>query len=286
MNRRLILSSFVFALLTAALAPAQPAAQGYLDVYVAKVKPEKRAEFDAISKKFAAANRQHKGDAYLTYEVEYGEQNTVYFVSQRANYAAMDDGQKAFMGALTTSYGGAGIGKLFGDLNSCLVSSRSEVRLRRPELSWNLPADNAALNGLVGKSRLLRIVVVRVRPGRTLDYEVQLRMLKTASERQTPDRVTTVSQSSVGQTLGVYYLTNFGDSMAALASPKTLPELLGDRGYRDFQKISADTTLGADIIIGHWLPELSSPPAEIAAADPAFWNPKPAPPKAKAPDKK
>ena len=286
MNRRLILSSFVCALLTAALAPAQPAAQGYLDVYAAKVKPEKRAEFDAIGKKFAAANRQHKGDAWLTYEVEYGEQNTVYFVSQRANYAGVDDGQKAFMGALTSSYGGAGLGKLFGELNSCLISSRSELRVRRPDLSSNLPADNAALNGIVGKSRLLRIVAVRVRPGRTLEYEAQLRMLKAANERQMPDRVSTVSQSSVGQALGVYYLSSFGDSMAGLASPKTLPELLGDRGYRDFQKISADTTLGADIMIGQWLPELSNPPAAVAAADPAFWNPKPAPPKAKPQDKK
>ena len=91
----------------------------------------------------------------------------------------------------------------------------------------------------------------------------------------------------MGQTLGTYYLTSFGSSIAALAPPKTLPELLGDRGYRDFTKVTADTVLGTEIIFGRWLPELSSPPAEIAAGDPAFWNPKPPPPaKAKTEAKK
>src|SRR6266853_2914347 len=133
MNRRLILSSFVFALFTASVAPSQPAAQGYLDVYIAKVKPEKRPEFDGIAKKWAAANRQHKGDTWIAYEVGYGEQNTVYFVGTRTNYAGFDDGQKAFVGALKDSYGIAGMGKLLADGDSCLISSRSEVRARRPD---------------------------------------------------------------------------------------------------------------------------------------------------------
>jgi len=281
--KKMILASLAFALTAA----AQPAAQGYLDVYVARVKPDKRAQFDAVAKKVATANRQHKGDNWITYQVEYGEQNTVYFVSPRVNYSAMDDAQKAFMGALKGAYGVAGMEKLLADNDSYLISSRSEIRTRRPDLSSNLPADNAALNNIVGKSRFFRIVSVRTRPGRGLDYEAELRKIKEASERQTPGRVTSVSQSSVGQALGVYYLTNFGDSIAALASPKSLPELLGERGYRDFSKNSADTTLGVDIIIGRLLPELSNPPADMASADPAFWNPKPPPPaKPKAEEKK
>jgi hypothetical protein len=47
-------------LLLAALAAGQ-AQEQYLDVYIAQVKPEKPAEFDAISRKIAAANRQNKG---------------------------------------------------------------------------------------------------------------------------------------------------------------------------------------------------------------------------------
>ena len=263
------------ALMAGALA-AQPAAQGYLDVGILKVKLDKRAEFDGLAKKFAAANRAHKGDNWVAYGVEYGEQDLVYFVSTRANYGEIDTGQKAFMDSLSKSYGAAGVQKLMADGNSYLVSSRSEIRTRRPDLSANLPRDNAALENLVGKSHFLRIVTIRTRPGRGPGFEAQLRAIKDATEKGMPGRVTTVSQSGVGQPVGIYYLTNFGDSMAALATPKTLPELLGDRAYRDFTRANADDTLGAEITIARFLPELSNPQADIAAADPAFWNPKPA----------
>ncbi len=286
MNRRTICTSIAIALITAVAAVGQPAASGYLDVYVAKVKQDKRPQFDSVTKKFAAANRQHKGDNWVAYQVEYGEANTVYFVSVRNNYAGIDEGVKAFMGALKSAYG-AQMTIFLAENDSYLIGSRSEIRARRPDLSSNLPADNAALNRVVGKSRFLRIVTIRTRPGRGPDFEAELLNIKAANEKQTPGRVTTVSQSSVGAPLGIYYLTNFGDSYAALASPKTLQELLGDRGYRNFQKNSSETTINAEIIICRWMPELSNPPAEIASADPAFWNPKPpAPPKAKPDEKK
>ena len=57
----------VAVVLLAALAAGQ-AQEQYLDVYIVQVKPEKRAEFDAISRKIAAANRQNKGDAWIAME--------------------------------------------------------------------------------------------------------------------------------------------------------------------------------------------------------------------------
>ncbi|HYL73424.1 MAG TPA: hypothetical protein VEU96_04430 [Bryobacteraceae bacterium] len=283
--KRAFLKSVTFALLTAAAAAAQPAATGYLDVYSARVKPDKRPQFDAIAKKWAGANRAHNGDHWVTYEVSYGEQNTLYFVGTRADYAGVDTGMNAFIGAIKSSYG-AGMDKMMADADSCLISSRSEIRTRRPDLSANLPADNAALSSVVGKSRFLRIVIVRTRPGHAAEWEAQERALKQAWERQLPGNILTVSQSSVGQALGNYYITSFGASIGALQPAKSLADLLGDRGYRDFNKATADTVIGTEIIIGRWLPELSNAPAEIASADPAFWNPKPPPAKAKAEEKK
>jgi hypothetical protein len=162
---------------------------GVLGRYVAKVKQDKRTEYDGIVKKMVAANRQHKGDNWVTYQVEYGEAITLYFVSTRTNYAAIDEGQKAFLGALESSYGAAGMEKLLADGDRCLISVRTEIRTRRPDLSSNLPRDNAALSDLVGKSRVLRIVMTRTRPGHGPDYETQLRAIKEACERQTPNRV-------------------------------------------------------------------------------------------------
>ena len=277
MRQSTILKSVILATVAATAVVAQPPASGFLDVFMVRVKPDKRPLFDAVAKKVAAANRQHKGDAWVAYETVYGESDVVYFVSVRNNYAGIDEGQKAFMGAL-----GTGAEKMLAEMDSYAINSRGEIRTRRPDLSSNLPADNAALNAIVGKARYLRIVTVRVRPGRGPEFEGELRAIKQAQERQSPGVVSTISQSAAGQTLGTYYITNFGASFAELAPAKSLPDLLGAGGFRDFNKVSADTTIAAEIMIARWLPELSNPPAEIAAADPAFWNPKPAPAPAKA----
>src|SRR5881409_1199060 len=94
------------ALLLSVTAAGQ-APEGFLDVFLVKVKPEKRAEFDAIVKKLVDANRKNKGDIWLTSEVTYGEGNTVNFTSIRANYDGIEKGFESFMGALNKSYGQA-----------------------------------------------------------------------------------------------------------------------------------------------------------------------------------
>src|SRR5215831_19649770 len=103
MKQRATWSVFVVMLLTV-LAAAQ-AQEQYLDIYTAQVKPEKRAEFDAIAKKMAAANRQNKGDTWVTTETVYGPVNRITFVSFRTSYSGADEGSAAFVGALQKSLG-------------------------------------------------------------------------------------------------------------------------------------------------------------------------------------
>src|SRR5713226_4777536 len=116
--RKAICAGFIFDMIAA----AQPQI-GYVDVFIAKVKPEKRSEFDAIAKKIAAANRKNKGDNFLCSEVQYGEQNTLYFTSGRANLAAIDDGTKAFEAAMGKAFG-ATAAKTMDDVNRCMTGSR------------------------------------------------------------------------------------------------------------------------------------------------------------------
>src|SRR6266576_1442612 len=58
--------------LTSGMMTAQEAAT-YLDEFIAKVKMDTRAEFDAITKKMAALNRRNKGDTWLASENMYGD---------------------------------------------------------------------------------------------------------------------------------------------------------------------------------------------------------------------
>src|SRR5213593_1397494 len=166
--------------LVLAISAQAQAPEGFLDVFVVKVKPEKRAEFDAAVKKMVTANWKNKGDAWIASETSYGEGNTVFFTSLRSNYADIDKGFESFMGALNKAYGKAVAGKIFQDFGNCIVSSRGELRRRRPELSASAPTDMAAISRLIGGSRWVRTVMVRVRPGKTADYEAQLRLIKEA----------------------------------------------------------------------------------------------------------
>src|ERR1022692_2280611 len=121
MKRRAMWNAVALVLL-ATLAAGQ-APQQYLDVYTAQVKPEKRADFDAITKKMVAANRQNKGDAWLAMETVYGQGDRVTFVSMRNGYGDAEKASDTFYGAVQKALGKPGTDKLFQDYNHCVVGS-------------------------------------------------------------------------------------------------------------------------------------------------------------------
>jgi hypothetical protein len=251
---------------------------GYIDTYIVKVKPEKRTEFDAVARKIADANRKHNGDRWVTYSVEYGEGNTVIFSSVRASYAEIDKGGEAFMGAMKESYG-AGFLRIFQDMNNCVISSRAEVRRRRPDLSWNLPGDMSAIERHVGESKWLRMLTVRVRPGKFSDYEENaIKVLKATFEKAENRRPTFVSQAAAGPPNGTYYFSSFGKALADFDMPAGSPmlrDMMGAEAYERYQKASGEDTIMSEWTIARIVPELSNPPETIVNVSTDFWRPKP-----------
>src|SRR5882757_6136453 len=149
MRRRSVLMLVGLMLLTA-LAVGQMQEQ-YLDVFYVQVKPEKRAEFDAINKKIVAANHKN-GDEWIAMETVYGTGNRVTFISMRGSYADIDKGSGAFYGSMEKAYGKAATDKLFQDFNQCVISTRGEIRRRRWDLSSNVPSDSAAVMKMLGET--------------------------------------------------------------------------------------------------------------------------------------
>jgi len=275
MNRRLLVPLSV-AMLLSVTAWAQTTGQ-YLDVFMEKVKPDRRADFDAIGKKIAEANRKNHGDTWVAMETTYGENNAVTFISTRGSYADIEKGSDAFMGALVKAYGEAGAGKLMQDDNNTLVSSRGEVRRRRWDLSANVPGDPGAIAKMIGEARWLRTIKVRIKPGRGPDFEALLLSIKAAEERSSEKTTTLVSQAVAGQEGTVYYITWLVKSLGDFDGAPNLQQLLGDDGFQNYLKVTAESVQGSETVINHFLPELSNPPADYAAASPAFWTPKPKP---------
>ena len=254
---------------------------GYLDETLVRVKPDKANEFEAIARKIADANRRNAGDNWVALETIYGSGYTYAFVSRRENYAEIDKGNAAFMGALNKALGKQGSNKLMSDLNDCILSMRSEFRVLRPDLSSKLPSDPEAFNKMVGESRVLRTIAVHIRPGHSQDFEALVKEVNQHAEQNAQSSPMAVSMLVEGGRGTVYYLTTFRASLAGFDNNPSHMDILGQESYEKFEKTIADTASDADIAIYRFAPELSNPPAEIAEASPDFWNPKPMVPSSK-----
>jgi hypothetical protein len=256
-------------------APVAVQAQGdYLDVFIVKVKPEKVADFQALSKKWADANRRYNGDRWLAQEALYGEGNIYAFTSTRKDYADVDQSMEASMQAVNKAFGKEAAQKMEQDFNNCLVWSRSELRRRRWDLSRKAPKDADSYAKLIGESRLLRTVAVHIRPGHVDDFEALLKDMKEAGEKNPNTQAVLVSQVIEGAKGTTFYVTTLRSSMGGFDHNLTTRELLGEEGYKKFQQINADAVEIAESTLFRFNPDLSNPPEEIAQVASDFWHPK------------
>jgi hypothetical protein len=256
-------------------APVAAQAPGdYLDVFIVKVKPEKLADFQALNKKWADANRRYNGDRWLALEALYGEGNVYQFTSTRKDYADVDQAFEASMQAANKAFGKEAAQKMEQDFMNCLVWSRSELRRRRWDLSRKAPKDAESYAKLIGESRLLRTTAVHIRPGRVDDFEALLKDVKEAGEKNPNTQPVLVSQVIEGAKGTTFYVSTLRSSMGGFDHNPTIREILGDEGYKKFQQVNADAVEMAESTLYRFSPELSNPPEEIAQVASDFWHPK------------
>jgi len=268
------------------LTPAALFSQGsYLDVYIAKLKPEKASDAEAIAKKITDANRQNSGDRVIVEQPLYGDPYTLIFLTQRESYADVDKGNDAFMASLNKTFGKEGSQKIFNDWNNCLVSARTQLRMRRPDLSSKMPADPQAFAQFVGQSRVLRTFVFHVRPGRSSEFEELIKEINARAAKMPDTQPVLVSQVVEGENDGAYYISFLRKSLAGFDKEVMLPDILGKEGMEKFEKTMADVEQHTESALYRFRPDLSWPPDAIAEASADYWNPKPvlamAKPKAK-----
>jgi hypothetical protein len=121
----------------------------------------------------------------------------------------------------------------------------------------------------------IRSVIIRVRPGHTLEFEALLKDLNAASQKSNQPGMRWVSQVTEGGNPGVYHLTRLLTSITDLDQSTSLQEMLGEEGYQKFLKVNAEAVADVEYVLYHILPGISCPPEEISAVAPDFWNPKP-----------
>jgi len=275
MTRKVIRWAAVCMLVLFALMAAAQEKEQYLDIEKVQVKPEKRAEFDALSKKMTEANRRNGGDTWLTMESLYGEGNVITFVSERSSFGDVEKGMNAFDSAMTKAYGADQAKKIEADWNACTSSIQSELRLRRWDLSSNIPKDAAGLAKMVGLSRYLRTTRVKVRPGRGDDFEASLKEVKEVREKSAPQNIMLVSQVVAGEEGTVYYISTLEPTMGDYDKLTLAKKFLSGDQYQKLMKTNAELVESGYTTIHHFLPEVSNAPEQVAAASPEFWTPKP-----------
>ena len=256
-------------------APIAVQAQGdYLDVFVVKVKPEKLADFQALTKKWADANRRFNGDRWLALEAVYGEGNVYQFTSTRKDYADIDKTNEAVMAAVNKAFGKEAAQKMEQDFNNCVVWSRTELRRRRWDLSRKAPQGPEAYAKFIGESRLLRTTAVHIRPGHVPEFEALSKEMKEAGERNPDAQPVFVSQVIEGGKGATFYVSALRSSMAGFDHNPTMRDILGEEGFKKFQHINADAVEITESTLYRFNPELSNPPDEIAKVAADFWRPK------------
>ena len=256
-------------------APIAVQAQGdYLDVFIVKVKPEKLADFQALTKKWADANRRFNGDRWLALEAVYGEGNVYQFTSTRKDYADIDKTNEAVMAAVNKAFGKEAAQKMEQDFNNCLVWSRTELRRRRWDLSRKAPQGAEAYAKFIGESRLLRTTAVHIRPGHVPEFEALSKEVKEAGEKNPDAQPLFVSQVIEGGKGATFYVSALRSSMAGFDHNPTMRDILGEEGFKKFQHINADAVEITESTLYRFNPELSNPPDEIAKVAADFWRPK------------
>ncbi len=157
---------------------------------------------------------------------------------------------------------------------NCLAASRSELRIRRRDLSRKAPADAAAELKLIGGSRVVRTTTVHVRPGKTAEFEALLKEMKTPGEQATNTPPVLVSQVIEGSKGTTFYISTFRSSLGGFDKNPTLRDILGEEGYKRFLQVSAECIQSSESALSRFSPEMSNPPEELVAAAPDFWQPK------------
>jgi hypothetical protein len=256
-------------------APIAVQAQGdYLDVYIVKVKPEKLADFQALTKKWADANRRYNGDRWIALETVYGEGNVYQFSSTRKDYAEIGRTEEASMLAANKTFGKEASQKMQQDFMNCIVWSRSELRRRRWDLSRKAPADAEAYAKLIGESRFLRTTAVHIRSGHVDEFEALLKEMKETTEKNPNVQPAFVSQVIEGTKGTTFYVSTLRTSIGGFDHNPTMRELLGEESYKKFQQINADAVESAESTLLRFDPDISNPPEEVAKVAADFWHPK------------
>ena len=156
-----------------------------------------------------------------------------------------------------------------------LSGGRSIVGAFREDLSTPVEV-------VLAKMRYLRVLTIRVRPGHDSDFTDAAKMIRAGYEKANVQLAWATYQIVSGMPTPTFMvllpMKSLDEIDAGLGNSKKLADAQGEENQKKLAKLSADGYLSVETNIYAFDPKMSYPAKDFAAADPEFWNPKPASP--------
>ncbi len=155
-----------------------------------------------------------------------------------------------------------------------LESSESTIiAVRRDDLGYRVNRID------LSKTRFMRVLEVRVRPGHESDFVESFKLLSAAYEKIDADMPWVVYQANVGMSSPAFIvfvpMHALKENDSYLARAPKLREAEGDVGFDRMQQIARDAYASTESNLYAISPETSHVPKEFVDSDPDFWSPKP-----------
>jgi hypothetical protein len=164
------------------------------------------------------------------------------------------------------------LGRLQAQINSALTSQRTVIAVRREDLSYR--ANRIDLS----KVRFMRVLEVRLHPGRENEFAEAFKKLSAAYEKTESDLPWVVYQVNVGMPSPAFFafvpMKTLGQNDDLLKRRESLQAAEGETAER-MQQIAREAYASTESHLYSVSPEKSHVSKEFAAGDPEFWVSKP-----------
>lgn len=162
------------------------------------------------------------------------------------------------------------LGRLQAQINAALVSQRTVIAVRRDDLGYR--ANRIDLS----KARTMRVLQVRLHPGRENDFAEAFKKLSAAYEKIESDLPWVVYQVNLGMPsptfLAFVPMKTVGQNDDLLKIRERLHAAEGEAAER-MQQIAREAYASTESNLYSVRPEKSRVSKEFAAGDPEFWTP-------------
>ncbi len=165
------------------------------------------------------------------------------------------------------------LARLLDEIKALETSESTIIAVRRDDLGYRVNRID------LSKTRFMRVLEVRLRPGHESDFGDAFKLLSAAYDKIDVGMPWVVYEGNVGMPSPSFFvfvpMRALKENDSYLARAPKLRETEGDAGFDRMQQIARDAYARTESNLYSVSPEMSHVPKELSDGDPDFWSPTP-----------